>query len=390
MMQDSKVLILEDDQFQVKYFRKALEKVGIEQVWEAADGRQALDLLKEVEPDIIFCDLKMEGMDGVEFIRHASQQGIFSSLVFTSALDAGIVSSVESMARSYGFTVLGKLEKPVELEALKKILAASEDQARTAVLEDAEIFTFDQIISALENDEITPWFQPKVGFDDGDWVGSEALARWDSPTHGMINPASFIPLLETVSEIDLLMAAIFEKSVRQCKAWLNIGKRVNVAVNFSVRNLTDIDLPKRIMGLLDWYGVPPELITVEVTESAVSSDTKKVTECLARLRMNGVNVSIDDFGTGFSSIQQLSKIPFNELKIDLSFVQDSVSNPNARAIVESNISLARQFKMKTVAEGVETKEQWDLMKSMGVDICQGFYTGRPMKGKDSIEWYLNR
>ena len=385
-----KTLILEDDPLQRKILVKSLEKLGITEPKEAADGHHALSLLKELEPNIIFCDLKMPGMDGVEFIRRASDLGINSSLVITSGLEGSLQSSIENMAKSYGFKVLGRLEKPIKPQELENVIGLYDDKSLPPSYQAFEIYSLDRVLDAIDQGEIYPYYQPKVCFKTNDWVGAEALARWVSPEQGLISPAAFIPVLEKEGKTELLLVTILEHSISQCRKWLDMDKSISVSVNFSAKDLVDLSITERVMGLLCWKKVPPELLTIEVTESAVVDDLGKVVENLARLRMHGVNISIDDFGTGFSSMEQLSKLPFNELKIDMSFVRDCNTNKQHRAIVESNLQLAKRLGMKTVAEGVEARAHWDILKELSADVCQGFYTARPMEGDDCITWYLER
>ncbi|ABM03882.1 regulatory protein for cyclic-di-GMP, EAL domain protein [Psychromonas ingrahamii 37] len=234
--------------------------------------------------------------------------------------------------------------------------------------------------------QFEPFFQPKVDFKTGRIIGAEALARWLHSEHGVITPYAFIHLLEQSSEIDELTFLMLEKATVACHLLQDQGYGMTISVNLSLTSLSDITLAKRITQVVRDAGVDPTKIILEITESAAMTEVAPALENLARLRMHGFGLSIDDYGTGYASMQQLTRIAFNELKIDQSFVKDVATNQSLRIIVESSINMARKLLVNSTAEGVETQEDWDTMKSIGCDTAQGYFIAKPMNLNAFIEF----
>jgi len=209
-------------------------------------------------------------------------------------------------------------------------------------------------------------------------VGAEVLARWIHPQQGVISPYAFIPLLEESDNIDELTFQMLEKAAISCRSCSDKGLTLTISVNLSLVTLGDTQLAERIIQVVRNAGLDPRYIMLEITESAAMTDVAHALENLARLSMNGFGLSIDDYGTGYSSMQQLTRIPFSELKIDQSFVKDIADNQALRIVVESSIDMAHKLKVKSVAEGVETQQDWDILKRMGCDTAQGYFIAKPM------------
>ena len=382
-MKSLRVLVAEDQNFQRKAMVHMLNSMGIEGVLQAGNGKQALEILQREQarlPDIVLSDLDMPEMDGMEFIRHLAKRHPDIPIIIMSSMDCAMITSVEKMARSYGSKVLGVVDKLLFLEQVKKLLAlhqpAKNRTAQTSAL--AASFTLEEILQAIREKQIEPFLQPKVELRTGRLIGAEALARWIHPEQGVIGPYAFIPLLEQSGNIEELTFLMLEKTVRASLLLQDKGHALAISVNLSLSSLGDTTLAERITQLVRESGVDPHHIILEVTESAAMTNIAHALENLARLRMYGFSLSIDDYGTGFSSMQQLTRVPFSELKIDRSFVSDCVTNRSSRVIVESSIDMARKLCVKSVAEGVETQEEWDMLKSINCDVVQGYFIAKPM------------
>ena len=377
------LLVIEDHDFQRHTIARMLRSLNAREVLEAANGKEALTLLGGTatpQPDIAVCDLDMPEMDGMEFIRHLGEIKSGVSVVITSALDSELLGSVENMSRAYGVRLLGVIKKPVNLERLRDVLArfTPADSTPPQPANVIPIFTSEQIFQGIQNREFEPFFQPKVNFATGRVVGAEALARWHHPQHGIISPMAFILPLEQSHRIDELTFLMIEKAAKACLGWLKQGLDITVSVNLSLVSLADTSLADRILETVRATGLDPKYMILEITETAAMSHIAPVLENLTRLRMRGFGLSIDDYGTGFSSMQQLARLPFTELKIDQNFVTDFATNPAARVIIQSSVNLARELSIKSVAEGVETREDWDTLRSTGCDIAQGYFIAKPM------------
>lgn len=231
-------------------------------------------------------------------------------------------------------------------------------------------------------------YQPKIDGKTGQVTGAEALLRWKHPERGDISPVEFIPIAERFGLIARLGEWVIDESCRQINAWMRIGLRMRLAINLSVHQLRQADLAERIQAALQKHGVPPELITFEVTESAAMEDVQASMRVFEKLSSIQVRLSIDDFGTGYSSLSYLRKLPARQIKIDRSFVQDLEKEEDARSVVKAVIKLSHALGLEVVAEGVETQAQQDILRELGCDQLQGFLYAKPMAPQVLQMWAL--
>lgn len=385
-------LVVEDHGFQRWALGHVLEELGAHYVLFAQDGESALEILRAPgEPvDIVISDLDMPAMDGMEFIRHVAESGTPVSLVLASGLDRSLVASVETMARAYGVTLLGALSKPVTAEKLAEVLSHHRPAAPAAAPHVEAEFTLEQISEAIQRGEFTPYFQPKVDLATGALRGAEAVARWQHPSKGLISPRSFVRTLEASYKVHELTMDVLHKASAACRQWRRLGLDVSVSVNVSLVSLSDVSLAERLTEVVESEGITPHEVIVEVTETAAASHLGKVLENLSRLRMKGFGLAIDDYGTGYASMQQLTRIPFTELKIDQSFVRNALLQRSSLAVLESSLEIAGKLRIAAVAEGVETKEQAAMLRDMGCQMAQGFFIAKPMPAADFVRWARER
>lgn len=365
-------MVVEDHNFQRKALMHQIRGLGYPHLLEAQDGEEALTQCQHHQVDILFCDLRMPGMDGMALLRRLSLGGFRGGIVLCSALEDDVVDAVLRMSRAYGLQVLGRIDKPASDQQIAQMIGAWRPQQVRSQEEDGFQLTLDDLCRALEQDQLLPWYQPKVSFDNGRWTGMEALARWQHPLYGLISPARFIPLAEHNGLIDPLTEVIIGKALRDGHLWEQTGLSLNLSMNLSTTSLIEGDLCNTLLSHCQRWSINPELITLEV---------------LTRLRMHGFGLSIDDFGTGYSSMQQLALLPFTELKLDRSFVDRCYEDPSRLAIIESSIELARKLGLKSVAEGVEDEATWQLLARLGCDQCQGFFSARPMPREELSVWH---
>ena len=243
-----------------------------------------------------------------------------------------------------------------------------------------------QLRRALERDELRVFYQPKVVLGSGAVVGVEALVRWQHPELGMLPPDDFVPLAERTGLVRPLTAVVLRVALKQCRVWLDAGRHMSVAVNLSVRGLDDAALPVMVGELLAETRVPPEALTLEITETSVMSDVARTLPLLQRLADLGVALSVDDFGTGYSSLAYLRRLPVTEVKIDKSFVHDMVTDAGDAAIVETIVGLARHLGLRVVAEGVEDELSRERLVKMGCDLAQGYLISRPLPADRLDAW----
>ncbi|OIQ78711.1 phytochrome-like protein cph2 [mine drainage metagenome] len=231
---------------------------------------------------------------------------------------------------------------------------------------------------ALEHDELVLHYQPKVSVRTGAVVGVEALVRWEHPIRGMVAPDDFIPLAEHTGLIGPLTRRVLDLALTQARIWSDAGRPLVVSVNLSARNLVDDVLIGQVVGLLAEHGVRPELLELEVTETAIMTEPGTARQLLEALSRLGIRISIDDFGVGYTSIGQITSLPVDELKIDRSFVTTMDVDPDDELIVRSIVELGHNLDLTIVAEGVETEEVLTALSAVGCDVAQGYYLSRPL------------
>jgi diguanylate cyclase (GGDEF)-like protein len=234
---------------------------------------------------------------------------------------------------------------------------------------------------ALERDELVLHFQPKVALADGHVAGAEALVRWQHPRHGLRGPGAFLPHAEHAAVMRPLTLHVLDRALRALAGWRADGMDLHVAVNLSVQNLLDVRTPHHVAEALEAHGVPPEALTLEVTERLLLADPRRAADVLGELRRLGVRLALDDFGTGFSSLEHLKRLPVDELKIDKSFVMRMDEDAADRAIVASTAALAHALGLRVVAEGVESATSAAVLAAIGCDLAQGFHFSPPVPGE---------
>ena len=233
-------------------------------------------------------------------------------------------------------------------------------------------------------------FQPIVSFDSERIVGFEALTRWMHPREGLLIPDLFIPLAEQTGRIEAITEWVIDQALNQCHVWCEAGLEVPVSINLSPLTLHNLSFPGEIAAALDRWAVPPEMLMLEITESAIISDVARATETLNRLHDMGVRVWIDDFGTGYTSLSYIRHLPVSGIKVDKSFIAQMSEVNDDAAIVRSIVDLGRNLGLRVVAEGIENRKTWDLLAELGCNEAQGFYIGHPLKAEDISEWVRDR
>jgi EAL domain-containing protein (putative c-di-GMP-specific phosphodiesterase class I)/ActR/RegA family two-component response regulator len=365
-----RVLVFDDDAAIGRSVARAATMAGLRAV--AVTDAKAFEMsFQSAVPQVVLLDLQLGDTDGIAQLRQLSAWRYAGKLVLMSGFDARVLGAAEALARNLGLKVETALEKPLrlaDLEHLFERLSSTGQPPSAARLRDA-----------IVHNEMILEFQPVVTREPRKLEKLEALIRWNHPIAGRIAPAEFLPVAENDTEtIDRLTDWVLGASVNAWQDMARRGVKVALGVNISTRNLHDLALPDRIGQMLRSGGMPPGQLAIEVTESAAFSDSERTLDILTRIRLKGMRLSIDDFGTGFSSLKLLRQIPFTEIKIDRSFVKDLTQSRDSRAIVKSIIDLAAHMELGCVAEGVETEETATLLENLGVRHLQGFLIARPM------------
>jgi EAL domain-containing protein (putative c-di-GMP-specific phosphodiesterase class I)/CheY-like chemotaxis protein len=386
-----RILLVDDDAFMLGLQARMLRSMGYRQVDAVGNAQTALTALQDgsLNSDVIVCDLNMPGMDGVEFLQALNARQHVVGVILLSGEGARIMHTVQKLLGGGHLTVLGSLEKPAQPEALRALLegwrpAHAEPAARTP----APAVTGAEIHRANLNREWVLHFQPKVHLLTGVLTGVEALVRWNHPERGLLFPDSFIATAEDCGAIDALTDRVLQGSIEQLARWSAEGLKLQIAVNVSMDNLRAPGFARHVGALARDAGVSPQDVTLEITESRAMSPSPAPLESLVRLRLQRFKLSIDDFGTGHSSLAQLRDVPFTELKVDRGFVHGALRNQIIRPMLEGSIGIAKRLGMVSVAEGVETEEDWRLLREIDCDIAQGYFIGRPMPAERLMAWNL--
>jgi diguanylate cyclase (GGDEF)-like protein len=243
---------------------------------------------------------------------------------------------------------------------------------------------------AIDEDELVLHYQPQISLGTGELIGAEALVRWQHPERGLLQPGEFVPLAERTATIRAMTLWVLDNALRQCRAWMDAGLDLSIAVNLAGPNVSDGSIPGAIAELLEYWRVPPGRLELEISESTVMADPRRAEDVLGRLDAMGIRLSLDDFGTGHSSLGYLRRLPLDRVKIDRSFVMNMDESENDATIVRSTIDLARNLGLETVAEGVETATAEGTLAELGCPVAQGFFIGRPMPTDAFARWIEER
>jgi EAL domain-containing protein (putative c-di-GMP-specific phosphodiesterase class I) len=246
--------------------------------------------------------------------------------------------------------------------------------------------TLEEIWNAMAQDQFLPHFQPKVALRGMELIGVEALIRWQHTEHGLLSAGSFLPLIGDNYLFDDLTTIMLEKSVGQCRKWRRHGLDLQVSVNLSPVLLLSPGLADRIEAKIIEHGIEHEKLIIEVPEAALAHDIRVALDSLLQLRIRGFGLAIDDFGTGQCTREQLERIPATELKIDHKMLVGATRQAQVRASLKKGLDMARELNLKAVAEGVESREEWDLVNELGCDMAQGYFIARPMPAEDLLAW----
>lgn len=379
-----KLMIIEDDNIQAMSLKFQLNNLNYSSVDVVNSANAAKELISKNYYDILFCDINMPETDGIKLLSSYVEVDLVGGIVITSAVSDEILSVTRGVCNLLGFKFVGVLSKPfsdIDLDNVIQDFFNATNKSKTAP--NAVIINVDDIRQSFVEDRFFLLYQPQFDFRSGELCGVEALIRLDHQEYGCVLPHDFLSVVEESGFMKELFITTLNKSML---AISSLNSKISLSINVS-QSLLEYDLCDLVLSACKNADFSPELVTIELTEEQAYNSSASALSNLARLRLYNVGLAIDDFGTGYASLDKLTSLPFSSLKIDKAFVIDVTKNYQLQQIVTLCVRLSHSLGLNCVAEGVEDKDTWEFLKELGVDICQGYHTGKPMNAND-IKRYL--
>ena len=387
MANAEKILVIDDDATVCAVVAGLAQALGLDCV-TTKDPSTFADFVTR-ETSLIVLDLMMPEMDGIEVLRQLGERRVTARILLMSGMDNRILETAERLAQSLGLWVVGRLQKPIPLPALKEaletlaVIRAPESNFESP----AYSFPDQQLRDAFTNNSFANFYQPQISLATGKVIGVEALARWIHPKDGVILPEHFLPKIESLGLMDSLCWTSARLALSDAKSFSDATAHpLRISINATIHTLENLTFPDNLLGLARELGVSADKIVIEVTESGLALDPSRALDVLTRLRMKGFQLSIDDFGAGYAMMRQVQNVPATELKIDRSIIEKMHVNLSDRVMVEKIVEMGHELGMSVIAEGVATRQQFDLLKHAGCDLVQGFLFSRPLPAAELASW----
>lgn len=373
----SHLLVLDDDPDMCAFVVRAAVSAG----YEATSSTDFEKFKADLTPgtSVVVVDLMMPEVDGVQVLRYLGSRGCASEIILISGYDRKVLKVAEQLARALGLKIRASIQKPVALNRLQEILTERgevERQSPAGLAGGDGVADRDALRRAITRDQLLVHYQPQFYIKTRELAGWEALVRWQHPARGLLPAGAFIEAFEAAGLIDELTWVVVRKILADRRKCPN-GARTPVSMNLSALSLRDLSLPEKLLGVITHHGAAASDFIIEITESGLLEELQTALDILARMRLKGFRLSIDDFGTGYAMMKQLQRVPAEQLKIDIEFVQSMLSDESSNVIVRKTLELAHDLEMQVVAEGVETAEQLSALSGYGCDVAQGYLLGRP-------------
>ena len=334
---------------------------------------QLRELVEQNSPDVIVLDLQMPGLDGVSALRHLADVHSTAKIFLVTGMDERTIASAEQYGLRRGLTIFGTLQKPFDPGELFARLERAHAAIRPLTAADLE--------QAIANGELVVHYQPIIRrFADNTWdvAAVEALLRWNHPIRGLLTPDSFLSMGEAGGLSRAMTDFVLQRGIEQLKGWEAMRLRMGLRINVAATLISDIGFPDRLEAMLVEQSLDAEMLALEITETAMLEQTPDAFDILTRLRIKNIGLAIDDFGIGYSSLTQLFRMPFNEMKIDRSLVNKIIEAKEASIMVDALVSLAHKLNLVVCAEGVENQATLDALGRFGCDFAQGYHISPPV------------
>ena len=369
-----KILIVEDSLLQATQIQILLKRYSVDEVYTAYNGEDAIELCKQHRFDIAFCDLQLPQIDGVSLLASSEAQGSIQTVVILSAMADAALDSTKSMCKLIGYNEVEAIPKPVDETHIQRLLSSYKRiQTAKSILPTEVKLDEQQTIEAFENEWFTNAYQTQHDVEQSTLVGVEVLARIMHPKLGLLTPFHFMDTLRQLGLMDRLFFTVLELALKDISS---MRKPIHFAINIEQSTLK-LEIADQVANLCDKYKIDPSLLTLEITEHETILLDAHCYKNIAKLSMLGVGLSVDDFGTGYASLSQLSSLPFTELKVDRSFVNNISENKKNQILTKACINLAENLGLSCIVEGVEQQQDLEYLKTIGMTKYQGFITSKP-------------
>lgn len=369
-----RILIVDDERDVAEFLKSAARSLGF-LVRTANSFETFSDSQLEFEPTVVLVDLEMPGHGARDYLKLLSERQSTAQIILAGGLDRRATARAKTMASMLGLNLVCTLRKPLPVHVLRQELRK--------LLEDSRLLTTTQLAAAIKAGEIRPHYQPKLSRDnDGHWAirEAEALARWYRLDGSIVMPDHFIGLAEDGGLMTALTDSMLQQVALQLRRWARQGIHLRVAVNLPPSLLAERALPDRLEALLREYGVANEQLILETSEQLLAGYTPAVIDVLQRLSDANFGLAIDNFGTGAVSPELLYRMPFDEIKLDRSFMQRCHADEKTWPLVEAIVQLGRTLGKKVCAEGVDSRPAFNRLSAIACDKQQGFLVGKPVPG----------
>lgn len=369
------ILIVEDDRLQAANLKILLSRHIKGTISTIHSGSQVAQACKENEIDLMFCDINLPGVNGVDLLSTLPEENRPKGVVVLSAMNQDVVDITYSMCLSAGYYFARGLAKPISSEQLQQVLTDFDKQTKqTKTGYINEPLSKDDIERAFTNGWFVNHYQPQYKVSTNELIGVEALVRCQHLDRGLLSPASFLSVLNQENQQDRLFWVVLENALKDMTL---LKGDLQLSINMNQKSLK-VPMSERFFELCNVYQFAPEYITLELTEDEVYDSGVTSLANLANLRLKGVGLAIDDFGTGYSSLSQLAVLPFTELKIDQQFIGNALLNFKSQQLTISSLQLAKSLGLRSVAEGVEDEDTLAYLRQIGVDLYQGYVASKPV------------
>lgn len=372
-----RILVLDDNPIETEVMKYRLGKLGLNTITCFNRADDAYRYLRHHDVDLIIFDLDMPDEDGLAVLSELHSMQFENAISILSGLNNDIVTLAEKVAVMLGLNLISSTTKPISNCALTELLQRAKKVRKIdgSKKSDMPSYSLEEIQEGLSQNQFINHYQPQYSFQTGEMVGVEALVRWQHPTHGLRNPNTFVPVIEKAGGTLELFNSVLDQVVNDVS---KLPELVTVSINVSVDDFCQFNFVEKLINKLRSHAVSPQRIKLEITEDRVYDLNPVMLKSIARLRIHGFGLSIDDFGVGHSNLINLVSLPFTELKVDKQFVRHYLQSVKHRHALELTVQLAKKLGITIVAEGVEDDDEYLAMNNLGVNVCQGYYTGKAM------------